>query len=289
MNINTIVLDLDGTLLNSKKEISPKTKAALLKAQQAGIKLILASGRPTPAMTQIAKQLEMDKHHGFLISFNGASVIDCEDNTVLFDQHIDRDTAKALFRHLENFDVIPMISNKNYLYVNDVYNNEINPRSHIENDGSTMNIIQYESRPAHYSLREMTSFAEEVDFDLHKILVAADPVYLLENHKAIDEPFRDHLSCVFSAPFFYEFTDKGVDKGNTMNRVLGPLGIKPENVMALGDGHNDKTLIQYAGLGIAMGNAEDEVKAIAKDVTASNDEDGIAKAIMKYIPQLNLL
>lgn len=280
--LKTIVLDLDGTLLNDEKKISPKTKKALMDAQASGIKLILASGRPTPAMYHLAKELEMDKHHGFLISFNGACVTDCETGEEIYNQHVDPSIAKDLFNHLKKFDVIPMIADDKYMYVNNVYNHLLNPRSHVDNDGSMINIIEYEARPANHLIREMSDFASDVDFPLHKILIAADPVYLLDNFEAIREPFKQKLTCVFSAPFYYEFTDQGVDKANTLSKVLKPLGMSAQNVIAFGDGHNDKTLLEFAHIGVAMDNAEDEVKAIATHITHSNNEDGIATALSKY-------
>lgn len=282
MNINTIVLDIDGTLLNDRKEISLETKAALIKAQEHGIKLVLASGRPTPAMMALGHELKMDEHDGLIVSFNGANAMNFKTKEVLLSDQLDANVARDLFEHLKEFDVIPMIADENYMYVNNVYNNMINIKSHVENDGSLFNIIEYESRAGNYLISEMSDFTKEVDFLLHKVLVAADPVYLQENHQAMMKPFDGILTCVFSAPFFFEFTNVGVDKGATLDKILPT----PDSVIAFGDGHNDKTLINYAKVGIAMGNAEDEVKAIADDVTASNNEDGIAKALYKYLPEI---
>lgn len=281
--INTIVLDLDGTLLNSDKKISPKTKEVLLEAQKQGMRVILASGRPTPAMLHLADELELNKYHGLVISFNGAHVIDYESKEVLYSQVVDPNLAPKLFDHLSEFDVIPMIANDNYMYVNNVYNMMINPRSHIENDGSLMNIIEYESRAGNYKLREMENFAKEVDFELHKVLVAGDPQYLLDNAEALTKVFEGKMNMVFSAPFFLEFTDYGVDKANTLDITLNNIGLSRDSVIAFGDGHNDKTLLEYAKIGVAMDNAEDAVKAIADEITLSNDHDGIAHIIKRYL------
>lgn len=282
MKLDIIVLDIDGTLLSDKKTITTETKEALIKAQQNGMKLVLASGRPTPAMLKLADDLEMDKYNGIVVSFNGASAMNYTTKEALLDDQLDPQVAKDLFTHLEKFDTIPMIANDKYMYVNDVYNNMINIHSHKENDGSLFNIVEYESRAGNYLLREMENFAEEVDFKLHKVLIAADPVYLQKHHQAMMAPFDGILTCVFSAPFFFEFTNVGVDKGATLNKILESA----ETVIAFGDGHNDKTLLEYAKVGVAMGNAVDAVKDIADHITESNNNDGIAKALYHFLPEI---
>ena len=86
MSVRVIIMDVDGTLMNSQKELSPKTKETLIRAEKAGAILILASGRPTSGLLDLAKELEMDKHHGLLVSYNGSKVIDCETMETLFNQ-----------------------------------------------------------------------------------------------------------------------------------------------------------------------------------------------------------
>lgn len=285
-NLNTIVLDIDGTLLNREKKISPKTKAALIRVQEHGIKVILASGRPTSAMKQFAHELEMDKHHGFLVSFNGACVVDCESDTILYAQPILPTVGKDLLNHLKQYDVIPMIGHEKTMYVNDVFNGMINTSSMFNKTGELTNIIQYESRGGHYLLCEVEDLAEFVDFPLFKVLIAADPAYLQANYQAIMAPFSQQLNCVFSAPFYFEFTDKGIDKATTLQNVLAPLGHHQEQIMAFGDGHNDLSMLEYAGIGVAMGNAEKEVLEIANQITASNNEDGIALTLYEAFPDL---
>lgn len=277
MNLKAIILDIDGTLYTSEKKISPRTLKALLKAQDQGIKLILASGRPARGMRDVAHELKMDENDGLLVSYNGAAVYDCQTDELLFNQAMSVEEVKAVLNHLENFDVKPMIAKDDTMYVNNVFDN------HISYNGRDINIIEYESRGGKYLLCEKEHLGEFADFELNKILIAADPTYLKNNYEAIRKPFEGKLSSMFTAAFYYEFTANGIDKGNALHQVLTPMGIKQEDCIAFGDGQNDMSIIKFAGHGVAMDNAVDELKAAAQEVTASNDEDGIAIVIERYL------
>lgn len=277
MIIKAIVLDIDGTLLNTGKIISEKTKQALIAAQEKGIKVILASGRPTTGMLELAEQLEMTKYEGFLVSYNGARVTDCLTKEVLFNQAMSIETGQAILEHLKNFDVIPMIDKEDYLYVNDVYSGMLDLP-----DGA-FNIIEYEARGGNFKLSEIDDLAAFATFPINKILIAAQPEYLQKIAPALHAPFDEIVTAAFSAPFYFEFTDKGIDKAKALNTVFSEMGIHSENIIAFGDGHNDRSIIEYAGIGVAMGNAVDALKEIADDVTLSCDEDGIAAGLEKYL------
>ena len=277
MIIKAIVLDIDGTLLNTGKIISEKTKQALIAAQEKGIKVILASGRPTTGMLELAEQLEMTKYEGFLVSYNGARVTDCLTKKVLFNQAMSIETGQAILEHLKKFDVIPMIDKEDYLYVNDVYSGMLDLP-----DGA-FNIIEYEARGGNFKLSEIDDLAAFATFPINKILIAAQPEYLQKIAPALHAPFDEIVTAAFSAPFYFEFTDKGIDKAKALNTVFPEMGIHSENIIAFGDGHNDRSIIEYAGIGVAIGNAVDALKEIADDVTLSCDEDGIAAGLEKYL------
>lgn len=278
MDLKAIVLDIDGTLLNDQKEISPRTRDSLLKAQESGVKVVLASGRPISAMERFSKELKLDQHRGLLLSYNGACVTDCATNETLFSQSMSEQVGKEILAHLANFKVKPMVAHKDYMYVNNVYDCMITAPPH-----GLKNIIEYESRSGHFKLCEVDDLSEFVDFPLHKILVAGEPEYLEENWKEIMLPFEGRVSGYFSAPFYFEFTDRGIDKAFALEKSLQPLGISSENVISFGDGENDTSIIAYAGVGVAMGNAIDSIKASANEITLSNNEDGIAHMLEKYL------
>lgn len=281
MSIKVIIMDVDGTLTNSQKVVTPKTKEALMKAQKAGAILILASGRPTSGLRDLAAELEMDKHHGLLVAFNGSKVIDCETGETLFNQAMTVEEGKAVLEHMKKFDVMPMIDKGEYMHVNDVF------AGMLENNGNPINIIQYESRGGKFKLCEQEDLAAFVDYPLNKILTAGEPGYLQEHYKEMMAPFDGKLSCMFTAPFYFEFTAQGIDKAKALDTVLIPKGYKREEMVAFGDGHNDASMVKYAGTGVAMENAVQDLKDIADAITLSNEEDGIAEYLYKHMPEIN--
>ncbi|MBC1469354.1 HAD family phosphatase [Listeria welshimeri] len=277
MTTQAIILDIDGTLLNDDKKISPETKKALITAQQNGVKLILASGRPTTGMHLYAEQLEMETYHGLLVSYNGAKVVDCQTKEELFNQTLTIAEGKAVLEHMKQFEVKVMIDKDDYMYVNNVYD------CYIPYKGEEINIIQYESRGGNFKLCEKEDLAAFLDYRINKILTAGDPDYMQKNYQAMMAPFKNTLNCVFTADFYFEFTAKNIDKAKALDTVLTPMGIHTENIIAFGDGHNDITMVKYAGTGIAMDNAVPELKAVANSITLSNNKDGIAHVLNNFI------
>ena len=280
MGIKAIVMDVDGTLTNDKKEITPKTREVLLKAQEQGILLILASGRPTTGLVEMGKVLEMDKNNGLFISYNGSKVVNFQTGEELFNEPLKLEDAKAVLEHMKKFEIKPMIDKGDYMYVNDVYNCMIRFR------GEPFNVIKYESRGGNYKLCEIDDLAAFVDYPLNKILTAGEPEYLQEHYIEMMEPFKDKLNCMFTGPFYFEFTAKDIDKAKALDTVLKPLDITADEVIAFGDGHNDISIIKYAGTGVAMENAIADLKEAADEITLSNEQDGIAESLLKHISNL---
>lgn len=152
MAIKAIAMDIDGTLTNDQKVISPRTREKLLAAQESGIKLILASGRPAWGLHALAQELDLQNHDGLLVAFNGAHVVDAQTDEVLFDQAMPADELHRLIDHLRNFDVIPMISLGRNLHVEDSYHCMITLP-----DGSQKNIVKYERDACDLKIREVES------------------------------------------------------------------------------------------------------------------------------------
>ena len=277
MSIRMIAMDIDGTLKNSLDQLTPATKEALLTAQASGIRLALASGRPTPGLMDLARELEMDTHDGLLISYNGARISDCQTGEVLYNNAIEPDLAREVLEHLKAFDVIPMVPHDNYLTVRDVYQ----PSYTVPGRG-TYNIVQMESRMCNLCLQEEPDLAAWVSEPVNKILTAGYPEYLQEHYAEMAAPFKGRLSSMFTADFYYEFTALNVNKGTALRAALPKMGFALEELMAFGDGENDIPMIEVAGTGVAMANAIDALKAAADEVTLSNDEDGIAAALKKH-------
>jgi Cof subfamily protein (haloacid dehalogenase superfamily) len=275
MTIKAIIMDMDGTLLNSEKKISPRTKAALLAAQEEGVTLVLASGRPINGLRKFARELDMEHHDGILVAYNGAMVEDCATGEILFDHRMTAEEGRAVLEHMKKFEVRPMIDRDEYMYVNDVFDNTITWK------GEPFNVMQYECRGNGFLLCEKTDLAAFADFPQSKILTFGEPEYLKAHYEEMRAPFVGKLNCVFTSDFYYEFTAMGVDKAKALQTVLEKKGFKREELIAFGDAENDATMLKLAGIGVAMGNATEELKQIADRVTLSLDDDGIAEVIEK--------
>lgn len=276
MEIKVIVTDLDGTLLNSNSQINPKTKETLLKLQRDGYHLVLASGRPTPSVVGIAKELEMDLYDSYILTFNGAHVMNFQSKEVIYQQPLSVESSKSILGHLESFEVVPMVCIDDTMYVEDVF------AGMVEHQGVMKNIIEFESRIGNYKLCEVNNLKDFISQPLSKILITGNVDYLEAHLEAFREPFATTNTITKSADFFVEFTDFGVDKARSLETILNKIGASMENVIAFGDGMNDLTLIQSAKIGVAMGNSSQTLKSYANYVTDSNDNDGIVLALEHF-------
>lgn len=277
MAIKAIALDIDGTLTNDDKVITPRTREALLAAQRDGIRVILASGRPTQGIKALARELELPDHGGLIVSYNGAHVTDAATDEVLFDQPMSPGLARAVVDHMRSFDVITWITEGTSLYM------EHPERCMIEYRGKPFNIVEYERVHCDLTLVPVDNLCDVCDRPQDKILVAATGTYLDAHWEELAAPFKDRLSCMFTAEFYFEFMAPGIDKANALAGALPKLGIDASEVVAFGDGQNDARMLAWAGCGVAMANAIDETKAAADMVTASNNEDGVASALGKIL------
>lgn len=266
MAYEMIVLDLDDTLLTSDHTISPKTKQSLLDAQRRGKKVVLASGRPTYAMIDLAKELELARYGSYILSFNGASIIDCQTNESLFSSTLLPETVHRLYdlSKRENIDI--------HTYVgHEILTERANGFTTIEGELTGMDVIV------------VPDFKAAITEPVVKCLMLAEENRLAEVEQKLQLELAGELAVARSKPFFLEFTEAGVTKGTSLALLAERLGIKQADVIACGDGNNDLTMIEWAGLGVAMANAADTVKEKAQYMTASNDEDGIALVIEKFM------
>ena len=279
MAIKAIAMDIDGTLTNDEKVITPRTRERLLQAQREGIRLLLASGRPAQGLKALAHELELDTHDGLLVCFNGACVIDAQTDEVLYEQPMPTDEVVRLIDHLRGVDVIPWITQGRKLYIEDAYRCMLTLR-----DGSRMNVVKYERDCCGMLVEEVADLADVArGMNVDKLLTSGDPAYLEANWEGMYEPFRDTLSGMFTADWYFEFNAPDINKSHALAGALPKLGIEAADVVAFGDGQNDRAMLEWAGTGVAMANAVDETKAAAQMVTLSNNEDGIAVALDRLL------
>lgn len=268
MKYKLIVLDVDGTLLNDKKEITPRTHAALLKAQQMGVHVVLATGRPTNGVMPLAEALELNHYGGFILSYNGGQIINVQTGELLFEKRIDPVMIPYLDQKAKKNNFAIFTYHKDFILTDQPDNKHVLEEAALNN----MRVIGTDN------------FPEAVNFAPCKCILTSDEeesLIGLENHWK--KRLAGTLEAFRSEDYFLEVAPHLINKGNTLAVLMEMLHVTTEEIVAIGDGVADVSMIQLAGTGIAMGNARDSVKACADFTTLPNNMEGVAVAIEKTI------
>ena len=259
MKYKMLVLDVDGTLLNDEKEISKRTLTTLLKVQQMGVRIMLASGRPTYGLLPLAKKLELGTYNGYILSYNGGQVINASNGEVVFERRINPEHITYLEKKAEKNGFSILTYNGDTV----VTNNPNDPH------------VQAEAALNGMKVEHQEFFSAAIDYPPCKCMLVSDDeeaLVGLENHWK--RRLNGVLDVFRSEPYFLEVVGSRVDKANTLGVIMEMEGITTDVA--------DVTMLQLADLGIAMGNAPDSVKRCADYVTLSNNEDGVAVAVENY-------
>ena len=266
MKYKMIALDIDGTLASSEHKILPETKEALIKAQEKGLKVILASGRPTPGVINLAKELKLEEFGGFILSYNGGRITNVKTKEVIHEVFLTPEEAHEIYDFAKE--------------------NNVNIMAYDGDDIITENEDEYSQLESHINtmpLKLTDDFKKAVINQTIKTLTTGNPEMLAEVEKKYIEKFGERFSVCRSMPFFLEVMPYGINKALSLGRLLNKLDLSPADLVACGDGFNDIEMVKYAGLGVAMGNATNEVKAVADYVTRSNDDNGIVDVLEKFV------
>lgn len=260
-----LVLDMDDTLLTDDHKISDLNKKVLLEAQAKGVYVVLASGRPTTAMTAYAKELELDLNDSYMLSFNGAIVSRVKDDLVLFEQKLTVEQIHDLYDY--------SVNRKTHIitYLDDVIISETDSE-----------FIEIEKEITGMTHRKVPSFKDAIDRPAVKCILLEEPHYL-KSLEADLKATMPHLSVSMSKPFFLEVAQNGIDKAASLKFLAQKLGILQEEIIAVGNAGNDLTMIEYAGLGVWVDNVTPELRDRADLIVASNNNDGVAEVVLKYI------
>ena len=267
MGYKLIAMDLDGTLNNDEKKITPRTREALMAAQSAGIRLALASARPSPGLRKERDALCMRENGGVLMAYNGGRIVDAATDRVLFETCMPLEAAQEVLRALEKLPVTPILDDGRQFYVTD--------RNGYK--------VDYECRNNNMSCVEVENLAEFLQFAPVKILMSVDPAAIAGVQAQIAQLLPAELAVVQTAAFYLEVIPRAIDKGRGLVQICRALGLRPAEVIAFGDAENDIPMLRTAGVGVAMGNADAAVKAAADRMTRSNNEDGIAAALEELL------
>jgi Cof subfamily protein (haloacid dehalogenase superfamily) len=264
MKYKMLVVDMDDTLLTDDHRISNQNKEMLLKAQEMGVYVVLASGRPTSAMIDYAKELQCDINNSFMISFNGSTITDLNEDKVLFEHSLTKEQIHALydFSKINNTHIITYIDG------------QIISERHSE-------YIDIEKNITGLELVIVPNFKEAVTTSAVKCILLEEPEYLKSIETVLKTEMPD-LSVCMSKPFFLEAAPNGIDKAASIRILAEKLNIQSE-IIAVGNAGNDLTMVQYAGLGVWVDNVTPELRHLADVIVASNNNHGVAEVVERFI------
>ncbi|MCL2192856.1 MAG: Cof-type HAD-IIB family hydrolase [Treponema sp.] len=269
--VRLLAVDLDDTLLRSDLTISYRTRSAIKKAEDAGVKVVLASGRVSAAMESFARMLGMHRRLGYLICNNGTVIQETLAGNIAYEIRMDSKSALAAFDLADAEDFPVQIYEGDVMYVS----------RHNE-------YTEYDKKLTGLRQVVVENFRAMVGGGCHKLLIPGDPMLLAPLEKLFRAYLDDDVTLFTSKPYFLEILPARTDKGTALARVAEFLGIKREEVLAVGDSMNDEAMLRWAGIGVAMVNGNERIKAIADFVTErTNDDDGVAEVIEKYILKKN--
>lgn len=264
-----LALDLDGTLTTSDKKVTPRTRTAVHAAIDAGVYVVLASGRPLVGVAPVASTLQLDQHGGYLACNNGSYIIDWKSKRVLVNRTISRNAVELSCQVAHEYGVAAICYDEQRAY------SEKPADPYVEqerfNNSSTM-----------VKVDDLAAF---VDWAPNKIMVVGEPSQLEGAYDRLRQLLQGEATVIHSEPYFVEVVPAGVGKDAALAKLGALLGVDRSQTIAVGDGYNDLSMLDYAGLAVAMDNAYDGVKPHADWVAPSNDDDGVAAVIERYILQ----
>lgn len=262
-----VAIDMDGTLLKEDKTISERTKNAIQSAREKGVTVVLATGRPIEGVSRYLEELDMYKDNDYVLSYNGALIQKTKSKETVAKVALKGSDLHYLRRLSDEFGVnIHAFSEKYGL---------ITPKN--------SKYTEVEAEINNIKINEMNIDNICDDEVMIKIMMIDEPEVLEVAMNKLPKEVYEKYTVVRSTPYFLEFLNKKVNKGVGVELLAQHLSLSKEEVMTFGDAGNDIHMIEYAGLGIAMENAFDEVKEVANYITKSNEDDGVAKAIEKFI------
>lgn len=267
MSYKIIFLDIDGTLTNAEKKVTPATKKALFEAQEKGYLVAIASGRPDRGVEGIAREIGLDKFGGFTLSYNGGRVRNFKTGELLVQKSLGSDA----------FGIVAEFARRNGADVM-TYEGDTIICENPDNE-----FIQIESRINGLPVKKVDNIGEYVDFSVPKCIIAGKGDRMAELEPQLREHLAGKADVFRSEPFFLEIMPYHTDKAVSIGELIKKLGIKREKTIACGDGYNDVSMIKYAGLGVAMENACDAAKEAADFITLSNENDGVANVIERFM------
>lgn len=266
MRYKFIAIDMDGTLLNSQNQISLRTKNAIKRAKEKGVHIVLATGRILRSARFFAEELELDNP---ILACNGAIILD-ENRNVIYNRPLEVDLAKKVMELGKKHNVYYHFYNEESLYSN-YYIKEI--ADYYSRKTQIIDVKVFE---------DYDEILNDEDLNIFKFLFIDNDKDRL-NKLRMEFSTIEGLNITSSWPDNIEVMDFRASKGIGLEYLCNEMKISPDQVIAIGDSENDLPMLKYAGFGVAMGNSDERVKLEADYVAESNDKDGVAKVIEKFI------
>lgn len=273
--IKLLAIDMDGTLLNEEKHIDTPQKEAVQKAIEAGIKVVLCTGRPLFGVLPVYGELELEKYNldEYVILNNGCSLRKTTNWELLDNKEITKEDVIYLDKLRKGYNLDLTVSNDDdYFVVGDKAN------KYTIEDGK---LVYVDIKPI--SLEEATSGKHT--FFKSMYLGEEEEIQRFKNDN--ENLLKDKYDAVLSQIHIFEMLPFGTNKAAALKELAEKLGIEREEIMTIGDGNNDVEMLEFAGIGVAMGNGTESAKKSANYVTDTNENHGVAKAIEKYILSKN--
>lgn len=261
-----IALDLDGTLTNNEKEITPRTLKALFKAQEEGATIVIASGRPSFGIKSVSDSLEMSTRGGYILSYNGGKIIDTTTHQSVFKRKLPEDVIPTVY-HYAKEKGYALLGYKDGKIITETPDDEY---------------VWEERRTNKMEIDGVDNLLEALVANPCKLLMTGHEEDMAKAESDLKEMLGSKMDIFRSAPFDLELVPKGIDKAETLKLLLEMLHLTPADLIAFGDGYNDLSMVKLAGMGVAMANAVPELKEVADYITLSNEEDGVAAALEHF-------
>lgn len=268
MAYEVLALDIDGTITDSNRELPDAVRQGLIDIQKAGKKIVLVTGRADSGVTGLIKELELDKYGSFVATYNGAKLRQCDTDEVICNNAFPQELIRPVFEVVRCYPEVDMVTVTADKLLSGLYANKY---------------TEVESGICGFPITHLEDLPSEIDFPVNAFLVTGEPETLITVENQLKMIFSSVLNVYCSDPFFLEVMPKGIDKAHVLEVLLDHLGLTRKNLICCGDGRNDISMIQFGGLGVAMENASEEVKAAADYITLSNDEYGVLHVIDKFM------
>lgn len=266
MDIKLIATDMDDTLLDDSSKLSEKNIESIVNVQKKGVKFVLASGRAKTAMINFAEILKMHEFDGYLITSNGGSIVDCKSKKEIYIEYIDESSV------IEMFEIAKKFNTSFAMYIDDII--------------YIYNMNEFSKREPEIVKLPYEIISNIDNFDLKKVtkcLIFDNEENIKRIYTKVNERLKEKSYIVLPKPYIVEIGNFNVNKGTTLKKLIDILKIDASNVIASGDSYNDYEMLNTVGIPVAVDNAVDELKKIAKYISVDNNNSALSDIIEKFI------